>query len=62
MESKLRKAKAKADPDSLYGRAASADEEVEKLTLRYLSVAGRRDEARKKLVDQDRRIKELEVQ
>lgn len=32
MESKLRKAKAKADFDNFYRRVASTDEEVEKLT------------------------------
>ena len=40
MESKLRKAKAKVDFDSLYRRVASADEEVKKLTSSYLRVAG----------------------
>jgi len=62
MESKLRKVKAKANSDNLYGRAGSADKEVKKLMSRYLRVANQRDEAQRELVELGKRVKELEVE
>ena len=45
IESKLRKVKAKAELNSLYGRVALANEKAKTLSSNYLRVVGQRDEA-----------------